>query len=80
MIVGLLYTANYVDFDERDWKMVSTNPPEFEAREDSVSLDIFDVSQKSYKITFRKGARIKSFRVVGKFRLTWDDSYLMAKT
>ncbi|MXX20450.1 MAG: hypothetical protein F4Y82_04800 [Cenarchaeum sp. SB0665_bin_23] len=72
--MGLLYTTSYVDFDEGDWKQVSTDPPIFEALNNPVLLDIFDVSQKSYKIKFQKGARVKSFRVVGKFRLTWDDS------
>lgn len=77
--MGLLYTTSYVDFDEHDWKQVVGDPPQFEAVADSVSLEIFDVSQKSYKLKFKKGARIKSFRVVGKFRLTWDDSHLMGK-
>lgn len=74
--VGLLYTTSYVDFDESDWRQITVNPPVFEAINNVVSLDIFDVSQKSYKIKFRKGAQVKSFRVVGKFRLTWDDSFV----
>lgn len=74
--VGLLYTTSYVDFDESDWRQIAVNPPVFEAINSVVSLDIFDVSQKSYKIKFRKGAQVKSFRVVGKFRLTWDDSFV----
>ena len=53
--MGLLYTTGYVDFDEHDWRQVTVNPPEFEAVSDSVSLEIFDVSQKSYKLRFRKG-------------------------
>ena len=77
--MGLLYTTGYVDFDEHDWRQVAGDPPQFEAVADSVSLEIFDVSQKSYKLKFKKGARVKSFRVVGKFRLTWDDSYLAGK-
>lgn len=77
--MGLLYTTSYVDFDEHDWKQVVVDPPQFEAVADSVSLEIFDVSQKSYKLKFKKGARIKSFRVVGKFRLTWDDAHLIGK-
>lgn len=77
--VGLLYTTNYVDFDEHDWLQVSVNPPEFEARTDFVTLDIFDVTQKSYKIKFAKGTRVRSLRVVGKFRLTWEDSGLLEK-
>jgi len=79
-VVGLLYTANYVDFDERDWRQVSVDPPEFEAVANFVTLDIFDVSQKSYKLKFAKGAKVRSFRVVGKFRLTWDDSHLLEKS
>ena len=78
--MGLSYTANYVDFDEGDWRQVSVNPPEFEAIKNSVILDVFDVSQKSYKLKFAKGARVRSFRVVGKFRLTWDDEHLLEKS
>ena len=78
--MGLLYTTNYVDFDEHDWRQVSVEPPEFEAIANFVTLDIFDVSQKSYKLKFSKGARVRSFRVVGKFRLTWDDSQLLEKS
>lgn len=69
-----------MDFDDRDWKQIAGDPPEFEAISDYVILDIFDVSQKSYKLKFAKGAKIKSRRVVGKFRLTWDDSGLLSKT
>lgn len=78
--MGLLYTANYIDFDEHDWRPVSVDPPEFEALTDFVTLDIFDVSQKSYKLKFAKGTKVRSLRVVGKFRITWDDSGLLEKS
>ena len=78
--MGLLYTTSYVDFDQSDWQQIRVDPPIFETKTDSVSLEIFDVTQKSYKLTFRKGAQVRSFRVVGKFRITWDDSYLLAKS
>ncbi len=77
--MGLLYTKHYVDFDESDWKPVVTNPPEFEALTDGVTLEISDASYKQYKLKFKKGGRIKSFRVVGRFRLTWDDDALLEK-
>jgi len=78
--MGLLYTSHYMDFDEEDWKQVANNPPEFEALRDGVSLEISDTAQKLYKLKFKKGAQIKSFRVVGKFRITWDDEYLVEKS
>ncbi len=78
--MGLLYTTNYIDFDDHDWRQVSVDPPEFEALTDFVVLDIFDVSQKSYKLKFAKGTKVRSLRVVGKFRITWDDSGLLEKS
>lgn len=79
-IMGLVYTTGYVDFEEPDWNQVSVDPPEFEALADKVTLDVFDVSQKSYRLRFRKGARIKCLRMVGKYRLSWDDSVLFDKS
>lgn len=75
--MGLVYTTGYVDFEEPDWRQASVNPPEFEASADAVTLDVFDVSQKSYRLRFRRGARIKCLRMVGKFRISWDDSFLL---
>jgi hypothetical protein len=74
--MGLLYTKFYLDFETNEWKEVSHNPVIFEALDD-VSLDIYDVSQNSNQLKFRKGGRIQIFRVVGKFRLTWDDKDLI---
>ena len=71
--MGLLYTKFYLDFESDEWKQVSANPVIFETLDDHVALDIEDTSQNYYKLTFRKGARIEIFRVVGKFRLTWND-------
>ncbi len=71
--MGLLYTKFYLDFEPDEWKQISTNPVLFEALDDNVSLDIYDTSQNNYKLKFKKGGKIKIFRVVGKFRLTWDD-------
>jgi hypothetical protein len=70
--MGLLYTKFYLDFEPEEWKQVSTNPVIFEALDD-VTLDIEDTSQTSYKLKFKKGGTIQIFRVVGKFRLTWND-------
>ncbi|GKS67447.1 hypothetical protein YTPLAS73_09940 [Nitrosarchaeum sp.] len=77
MKLGLLYTKFYIDFDSTEWKEVSSNPVIFETIADGVSLEIYDTSQNSYKLKFRKGGRIQLFRVVGKFRLTWDDNDLV---
>ena len=71
--MGLLYTKFYLDFEPEEWAQVSTNPIIFEALDDNVILDIDDTSQNSYKLKFKKGGKIQMFRVVGKFRLTWDD-------
>lgn len=71
--MGLLYTKFYLDFEEGDWKSISSNPIIFEAVKEGVTLDIEDTSHKSYKLKFRDGGRIQMFRVTGKFRLTWED-------
>lgn len=71
--MGLLYTKFYLDFEPDEWKQISTNPIIFEALEDNVTLDIDDTSQNTYKLKFKKGGKLQLFRVVGKFRLTWDD-------
>lgn len=75
--MGLLYTKFYIDFESNEWKQISTNPVIFETIADGVSLEIYDTSQNSYKLKFRKGGRMQLFRVVGKFRLTWDDADLV---
>lgn len=75
--MGLLYTKFYIDFEPTEWKELSSNPVIFETIVDGVSLEIYDTSQNSYKLKFRKGGKIQIFRVVGKFRLTWDDNDLI---
>lgn len=75
--MGLLYTKFYLDFEPSDWKEISNNPVIFETITDDVSLEIYDTSQNSYKLKFRKGGKLQLFRVVGKFRLTWDDKDLI---
>ena len=74
--MGLLYTKFYLDFDPNEWREISHNPTIFEALDD-ISLEIYDISQNSHQLKFRKGGEIKLFRVVGKFRLTWDDEDLI---
>ncbi len=75
--MGLLYTMHHLDFDESEWKQVSNDPIIFESLNDNVSLEINDTTQREYKLRFRKGGKIKMIRVVGKFRLNWDDSDLL---
>ena len=65
--MGLLYTKFYMDFDENDWTQISNNPIVFQTQKDNVSLDIEDVSHKSYKLVFKNGAKFHMFRVTGKF-------------
>ena len=71
--MGLLYTKFYLDFDESEWKEISTNPIIFQTIKENVSLEIEDASHKFYKLKFKEGGKIEMFRVTGRFRLTWND-------
>jgi len=71
--MGLLYTKLYMDFDEEEWKQVSNDPIVFQTIKDDVSLEIEDASHKLYKLNFKEGGKLNMFRVVGKFRLTWNN-------
>ncbi len=62
-----------MDFDEEEWNQISVDPIVFQTIKDDVSLEIEDTSHKSYKLNFKEGGKLNMFRVVGKFRLTWDD-------
>jgi hypothetical protein len=75
--MGLLYTKFYLDFEPNEWREISNNPVIFETIADDVSLEIYDTSQNSHRLKFRKGGKLQLFRVVGKFRLTWDDKDLI---
>lgn len=75
--MGLLYTKFYLDFEPTEWKQASVEPVVFETIDDDVSIEINDTSQNSYKLKFRKGSRMQVLRVVGKFRLTWNDDDLV---
>ena len=77
--MGLLYTKFYLDFEPNEGKEISGNPVVFETITDDVSLEIYDTSQNSYKLKFKKGGKLQLLRVVGKFRLTWDDNDLIQK-
>lgn len=68
-----MYTKFYMDFDTDEWKQISNDPIFFQAIKGDVTLDVEDTAHKSHKIHFKNGGKIKMFRVVGKFRLTWDD-------
>ena len=75
--MGLLYTKFYMDFEEDEWRQISHDPIIFESIKKDVSLEIEDISHKSYKLFFKEGGKIHMFRVTGKFRLTWDDEDLL---
>jgi len=75
--MGLLYTKFYIDFDEDEWKQISTDPIVFQTIKDDVTLDIEDTSHKTYKLSFKEGGKIKMLRVTGKFRLTWSDEEIL---
>ena len=75
--MGLLHTMRYLDFPTDSWKQVSVNPTIFEVISNGTVLEIYDVSLKVRKLTFRKGAKIKYMRSVGKYRLTWNDEDLV---
>lgn len=72
--MGLLYTKFYLDFEDTEWKQVSHEPVTFESIVDDVTLEINDTSQNFYQLKFKKGGKIQVLRVVGKFRLVWDDA------
>lgn len=71
--MGLLYTKFYMDFGDDEWRQASADPLTFEALRDGVVLEVEDSSHRSHKLRFRKGGRIQSVRVTGRFRLVWDD-------
>ena len=71
--MGLLYTKYYMDFDTTEWKQISNDPIVFQTIKDGVTIDIEDTSHKSFKLSFKEGGKINMFRVVGKFRITWND-------
>ena len=75
--MGLLYTTFYMDFEEDEWNQISINPPIFQTIKDDVTLDIEDVSHKAYKLKFKKGGKCEMLRVVGKFRVIWNDDDLL---
>ena len=62
-----------MDFEEDEWQQISNNPIVFQTIKNDVNLEIEDTSHKSYKLNFKKGGKLKMFRVTGKFRLTWDN-------
>jgi len=76
--MGLLYTKLYIDFEPNEWKQISTSPITFETIQDNVSLEIMATSQISYRLEFKKGGKLNLFRVVGKFRLTWNDEDIVS--
>jgi len=75
--MGLLYTKVHLDFDENDWKEISSNPIVFQTIKDDVTLEIETTSQKLYKLNFKKNGKLNMFRVTGQFRLTWDDDDIL---
>lgn len=75
--MGLLYTKFYLDFESAQWKQISNEPVIFETIKDDVTLEINDTTQNFYRLQFKKGGKIQVLRVVGKFRLVWDDNDLI---
>ena len=75
--MGLLYTKVHLDFDENDWKEISSNPIVFQTIKDDVTLEIETTSQKLYKLNFKKNGKLNMFRVTGQFRLTWNNEDIL---
>ena len=71
--MGLLYTKFHLNFDEEEWNQISNNPIVFQTIKDDVTLEIEDISHKSYKLHFKKEGKLEMFRVTGQFRLIWND-------
>ena len=67
-----MYTKLYLNFEENEWKQISNSPATFEALDD-ITIEILDTSQNSKLLNVKKGGKIAILRVVGKFRLTWND-------
>ena len=77
--MGLMYTKLYLDFEPEEWEQISSNPTTFQCIKENTSLEIMDPSTNSCRLQFKKGGKINLLRVVGKFRLTWDDEDLINK-
>ena len=75
--MGLLYTKVHLDFDENDWKEISSNPIVFQTIKDDVTLEIETTSQKLYKLNFKKNGKLNMFRLTGQFRLTWNNDDIL---
>ncbi|MBA4452034.1 MAG: hypothetical protein H2B05_04520 [Nitrosopumilaceae archaeon] len=75
--MGLMYTKLYLDFEPEEWTQISANPTTFQSIKENVSLEIMDTSTNSCRLQFKKGAKVNLLRVVGKFRLTWEDADLV---
>lgn len=73
-----MYTKLYVDFESDEWKQISNAPVTFESLKDNVRLEIMDTSKNSCQLQFKKGGKLNIYRVVGKFRLTWDDNDVLS--
>jgi len=71
--MGLLYTKFHMTFNEEEWNQISNSPIVFQTIKNDVTLEIEDISYKSYKLHFKEGGKLEMFRVTGQFRLTWDD-------
>ena len=74
--MGLLYTKFHMDFDKDEWLQISNDPLIFQTIKDGVSIEVEDISNKSYRLHFKEGGELHMFRVTGKFRLTWDNEDL----
>jgi len=75
--MGILYTTQYFDLEENDWKTISNFPALFECMSDNSSIEINDINHENYKLKFRKGAKITMTKVLAQYRLVWDDKDLI---
>ena len=71
--MGVLFTTQYFDMEENEWKTISNSPAIFECISDNTSIEIDDINHRNYKLKFRKGAKLTMTKVLGQHRLIWDD-------
>jgi len=71
--MGILFTTQYFDLEENEWKTISNFPATFECISDNATIEIDDINHRNYKLKFQKGAKLTITKVLGQYRLVWDE-------
>ena len=75
--MGSLFSIQYMDINENEWKQIARDPVMFQSLVDSAVIEITDVDNKIHKMTFRKGGILKFEKIEGKYRFYWDNTDLI---